>query len=132
MAAAQIVWFRNDLRLADQAAVRAAAAAGPVVAAYVLDDATPGAWRIGAAQRWWLHHSLAALAVDLKRMGGTPRAPPRPAGRGAARDRRRDRCHRRPRAARGTSLGPRRRKPRSPSGSTSTCTTARTSRRRAR
>ena len=71
MAAAQIVWFRNDLRLADQAAVRAAAAAGPVVAAYVLDDATPGAWRIGAAQRWWLHHSLAALAVDLKRMGGT-------------------------------------------------------------
>jgi deoxyribodipyrimidine photo-lyase len=66
----QIVWFRNDLRLADQAAVRAAAAAGPVVAVFVLDDATPGDWRIGAAQRWWLHHSLAALGRDLAGMGG--------------------------------------------------------------
>ena len=70
MAAPQIVWFRNDLRLADQAAVRAAAAAGPVVAVYVLDDATPGKWRPGAAKRWWLHYSLTALARDLKHMGG--------------------------------------------------------------
>ncbi len=70
MAAPQIIWFRNDLRLADQAAVREAAAAGPVIAVYVLDDETPGKWRIGAAQRWWLHYSLAALAADLKKMGG--------------------------------------------------------------
>ena len=66
----QIIWFRNDLRLADQAAVRAAAAAGPVVAVYVLDDETPGAWRIGAAQRWWLHYSLASLDADLRQAGG--------------------------------------------------------------
>ena len=66
----QIVWFRNDLRLADQAAVRAAAAAGPVIAVFVLDDETPGRWRVGAAQRWWLHYSLTALAADLKAMGG--------------------------------------------------------------
>ncbi len=66
----QIVWFRNDLRLADQAAVRAAATAGPVVAVFVLDDASPGEWKTGAAQRWWLHHSLTALAADLQRMGG--------------------------------------------------------------
>jgi deoxyribodipyrimidine photo-lyase len=70
MAAPQIVWFRNDLRLADQAAVRAAAAAGAVVAVYVLDDDTSGKWRIGAAQRWWLHYSLVALAADLRAMGG--------------------------------------------------------------
>jgi len=70
MAAPQIVWFRNDLRLADQAAVRAAAAAGRVVAVFVLDDETPGTWRVGAAQRWWLHYSLAALAKDLDAMGG--------------------------------------------------------------
>ncbi len=68
--ATQIIWFRNDLRLADHAAVAAAAAAGPVVAVYVLDDDTPGEWRIGAAQRWWLHYSLAALAADLEAMGG--------------------------------------------------------------
>ena len=29
----------------------------------------PGAWAIGAAQRWWLHHSLAALARDLEAAG---------------------------------------------------------------
>jgi deoxyribodipyrimidine photo-lyase len=64
-----IIWFRQDLRLADQAAVAAAAASGPVLPVYVLDDETPGEWRIGAAQRWWLHHSLAALDASLRRRG---------------------------------------------------------------
>ena len=71
MSAPQIIWFRHDLRLADHAAVLAAARAGPVVALYVLDDDTPGDWRMGAAQRWWLHHSLAALAADLRARGGS-------------------------------------------------------------
>ncbi len=70
MSAPQIIWFRNDLRLADHAAVRAAAAAGPVIALFVLDDDTPEDHRIGAAQRWWLHHSLAALTAELERRGG--------------------------------------------------------------
>ena len=69
MADPVIVWFRQDLRLADQAALAAAAAEGPVVALYVLDDDTPGAWRIGGAQRWWLHHSLAALGESLAGQG---------------------------------------------------------------
>ncbi len=64
-----IVWLRQDLRLADQPAFAAAAAEGPVVPLYVLDDVTPGTWAIGAAQRWWLHHSLAALASDLAAAG---------------------------------------------------------------
>jgi len=83
MPAPQLIWFRNDLRLADHAAVRAAAAAGPVVALFVLDDETPAqppegappgwrqGWRRGAAQRWWLHHSLASLAKSLEARGGT-------------------------------------------------------------
>ncbi|MBU6166253.1 MAG: DNA photolyase family protein [Alphaproteobacteria bacterium] len=66
----QLVWFRNDLRLADQAALCAAAAAGPVLALFVLDDETPGAWRMGAAQRWWLHHSLADLGGRIAAAGG--------------------------------------------------------------
>ena len=70
MSAAHLLWFRNDLRLADHAAVAAAARAGPVVALFVLDDETPGHWRMGAAQRWWLHHSLTALAHDLAARGG--------------------------------------------------------------
>jgi deoxyribodipyrimidine photo-lyase len=64
-----IVWLRQDLRMTDQAAFVAAASEGPVVPLYVLDDETPGRWAIGAAQRWWLHHSLASLAADLAAHG---------------------------------------------------------------
>lgn len=62
-----LVWFRQDLRLADQAALAAAAEQGPIVALYVLDDDGPRKWRMGGAQRWWLHHSLTALAASLGR-----------------------------------------------------------------
>ncbi len=64
-----IVWFRQDLRLADNAGLSAAASAGPVLALYVLDDAAAGAWAMGGAHRWWLHHSLQALAADLAELG---------------------------------------------------------------
>ncbi|MFM9935523.1 MAG: cryptochrome/photolyase family protein [Novosphingobium sp.] len=64
-----IVWLRRDLRLADQAAFAAAAAAGPVIPVYVLDDETPRHRRMGAASRWWLHHSLASLDADLRAKG---------------------------------------------------------------
>ncbi len=65
-----LVWLRQDLRLADQPALVAAAAAGAVIPVYVLDDETPGPlYRIGAAQRWWLHGSLERLAHDLEAIG---------------------------------------------------------------
>lgn len=64
-----LVWFRQDLRLADNPALMAAAAAGPVVAAYILDDETPGVRRIGGASRWWLHQSLRSLSADLAERG---------------------------------------------------------------
>ncbi len=64
-----IIWFRNDLRLADQAAVAVAAARGRVLPVYVLDDETPGPWALGGARRWWLHHSLLRLDADLKAKG---------------------------------------------------------------
>ena len=70
MSAPHLVWFRNDLRLADHAALAGAARAGPVTAVFVLDDATPGSWAMGAAQRWWLHYSLASLAQGLAARGG--------------------------------------------------------------
>lgn len=62
-----VMWFRQDLRLADNAALRAAAEAGPLICLFVLDDVTPGAWAWGGASRWWLHKSLARLQGDLAR-----------------------------------------------------------------
>lgn len=65
-----ILWFRNDLRLADHPALQAALATGrPVVPIYVLDDAAAGPWALGGAARWWLHHSLSALAESLRARG---------------------------------------------------------------
>jgi len=61
-----LLWLRQDLRLHDHPALIAAAHDGDVVPVYILDDDAPGAWKIGGAQRWWLHHSLAALAKALE------------------------------------------------------------------
>ncbi len=69
MADPVLLWLRRDLRLHDQPALIAAARDGAVIPVYVLDDETPGDWRIGGAQRWWLHHSLAALGEALKATG---------------------------------------------------------------
>jgi deoxyribodipyrimidine photo-lyase len=64
-----IVWLRRDLRLSDQAAFAAAAGEGPVVPLYVLDDDTPRHRKMGAASRWWLHHSLKSLDESLRAKG---------------------------------------------------------------
>ena len=60
-----ICWFRQDLRLADNPALVAAAARGQVLPVYILDDENAGADRMGAASRWWLHHALGALDQSL-------------------------------------------------------------------
>jgi len=64
-----LLWLRQDLRLHDQPALLAAIEEGAVVPVYVLDDAVAGKWAIGGAQRWWLHHSLTALAAALQERG---------------------------------------------------------------
>lgn len=69
MTAPNILWFRRDLRLSDQAALIAAVAAGPVIPVFILDDDTPKHRRMGAASRWWLHHSLASLNASLRDKG---------------------------------------------------------------
>jgi len=61
-----IVWFRQDLRITDNPALTAACQTGsPVLPVYVLDDDSPGDWRMGAASRWWLHGSLSSLRKNL-------------------------------------------------------------------
>jgi deoxyribodipyrimidine photo-lyase len=65
-----ILWFRQDLRLQDNAALHAALARrAPVIPVYILDDSGEGDWPAGGASRWWLHHSLVALDGALKSRG---------------------------------------------------------------
>jgi deoxyribodipyrimidine photo-lyase len=66
-----IYWYRQDLRLRDLPGLTAALATGrPVLACYILDDESAGSWRLGGASRWWLHHSLSALATAIELAGG--------------------------------------------------------------
>ncbi|HET6389883.1 deoxyribodipyrimidine photo-lyase [Hyphomicrobium sp.] len=66
-----IVWFRNDFRLRDHPALKAAVATGsPVIPLYILDEETPGPWAPGGASRWWLAKSLAAFAHTSATCGG--------------------------------------------------------------
>ncbi len=72
MAEPAIVWLRQDLRLEDNPALAAAIETKrPLILVYVLDDETPGRWRFGAAQRWWLHKSLESLSTNIARRGGS-------------------------------------------------------------
>lgn len=64
-----IVWFRQDLRLADNPAISHATETGrPIVPVYILDDG-PAVRRRGAASRWWLDKSLRALDAALRDRG---------------------------------------------------------------
>lgn len=64
-----VVWLRDDLRLDDNPALAHAAETGrPVVPLVVLEDGGGGR-SLGAAHRWWLHHSLTALGASLKKIG---------------------------------------------------------------
>ena len=62
-----ILWFRQDLRIADHAALYAASqTAAPVIPLFILDDKSDGQWTAGRASLWWLEGSLAELDVALK------------------------------------------------------------------
>jgi len=83
-----IVWFRDDLRVADNPALAAAEARGAqVVPVYVLDEVSAGIRPLGGAAKWWLHGSLEALDAALARLGPGHALPPRLVlRRGAAAD----------------------------------------------
>lgn len=65
-----VVWLRRDLRIADNPALHAALAAGLApIPVYVHAPHEEAPWEPGAASRWWLHHSLAALDAELRALG---------------------------------------------------------------
>jgi deoxyribodipyrimidine photo-lyase len=65
-----IVWFRNDLRLADNPALNAAIERGrPIIPVFIWAPMEEAEWAPGAASRWWLHQSLSKLIEALKQFG---------------------------------------------------------------
>src|SRR5271165_2749438 len=65
-----LVWFRQDLRLADNPALLAAVRhGGPIIPVFVWAPEEEGRWQPGAASRWWLHQSLARLDASLHQRG---------------------------------------------------------------
>ena len=61
-----VVWFRDDLRVADNPALTAAINRGSsVLALYVLDEESPRIRPLGGAAQWWLHESLLSLEQSL-------------------------------------------------------------------
>ena len=64
------MWFRDDLRVADNPALTAACDTGlPVINLFLADNETPALRPLGSAARWWLDQSLHALAGKLDAYG---------------------------------------------------------------
>lgn len=65
-----IVWFRLDLRLTDNPALSCAVSREvPVIPVFTWAPDEEGAWKPGAASKWWLYQSLTWLAQALRSKG---------------------------------------------------------------
>jgi deoxyribodipyrimidine photo-lyase len=65
-----LVWFRNDLRLDDNPALRASLEEGYApIPVYIHAPEEEGEWSPGAASNAWRHHSLISLDADLRSRG---------------------------------------------------------------
>ena len=60
-----IHWFRQDLRISDNPSFSKTAEHDEIFPVYILDNRNPGEYSLGAASRWWLHHSLIELDKEL-------------------------------------------------------------------
>jgi len=63
---ASLLWFRQDLRLADNPALQAAIQRGAVIPVFIHAPEEEAPWQPGGASNWWLHQSLVALGEQLK------------------------------------------------------------------
>lgn len=60
-----IFCFRNDLRISDNPALYKAVEEGKCILVCILDDKAAGKFKMGAASKCWLHHSLVKLNESL-------------------------------------------------------------------
>ena len=61
-----VMWFRQDLRLADNPTLTNALEDGKTLPIFILDNVNSKEHVNGAASKWWLHHSLIKLNKSLK------------------------------------------------------------------
>tara|TARA_B100000809_G_C14921528_1_gene453542 strand:+ start:251 stop:592 length:342 start_codon:yes stop_codon:yes gene_type:complete len=61
-----ILWFRKDLRLKDNPALVEANLNAKILPIFILDNSTPQEYKMGAASKVWLHHSLKILNNSLE------------------------------------------------------------------
>jgi len=66
---AAVLWFRRDLRLADNPALQAILDAGLTPVPVYIHHEPDRDWPTGEASAWWLHHSLLALQQSLQQCG---------------------------------------------------------------
>jgi deoxyribodipyrimidine photo-lyase len=64
-----IFWLREDLRLADNPALHAAALRGLVVPLYILEEDKADPFPPGGASKWWLQEALKDLASRFATLG---------------------------------------------------------------
>lgn len=65
-----IVWYRQDLRIADHPALQTAIDSGkPIIPLYIYAKDEEGRWSYGGATQWWLHYSLESLKNELDKVG---------------------------------------------------------------
>ena len=65
-----LLWFRLDLRLADNPGLAAAIERGGVIVpVFIHAPEEEAPWSQGGASSWWLHQSLKSLDVSLRRLG---------------------------------------------------------------
>jgi len=64
-----LLWFRRDLRLADNPALQTLLEDGHTPLPVYIHDEPDSDWQTGAASAWWLHHSLIALQRSLQQHG---------------------------------------------------------------
>ncbi|MFY9286955.1 MAG: deoxyribodipyrimidine photo-lyase [Alphaproteobacteria bacterium] len=64
-----LLWLRQDLRLADNAALNWAARQGPVVPLYIWDEDGEDPFPPGGASKWWLAEALKDLSEAFEKLG---------------------------------------------------------------
>ena len=64
-----LIWFRRDLRLADNPAWQALIDEGHTPIPVYIHDEPDADWPLGEASAWWLHHSLISLQQSLRKHG---------------------------------------------------------------